>query len=154
MPKVIVSAVAGFLLSLGLLYLFWVFAPYPLIDGEAYESALQEALSSHFNAAPTEPTAIYIKPDLRPMIRRLQARFPQRHILPWSQRPADFGCEESNGHAMTRCPRDDYVSVDCVIFPLWRTAFVTLSSGNSGSQQLLIQIGSNWKIVSTKGYVI
>jgi hypothetical protein len=55
---------------------------------------------------------------------------------------------------MALCARDDYLSVDSAIFPLWRTALVNVSTANSGSQLLLVEIGSRWTIVSRKGFVI
>ena len=154
MAKVIISAAAGFLLTMGLLWLLWAQAPYPFIKAQDYELVLQEALGRQLNAAPTSQSALYIKTELKNLISQLQVRFPQRKILPWSQRPLDLGCDENTGHKMAPCARDDYLSVDSAIFPLWRTALVNLSTANSGSELLLIEIGSRWRVVSTKGFVI
>jgi hypothetical protein len=155
MHKVLLSAAAGLLTATGLLWVSWELAPYPFIDGQEYESVLQLALSTQLNDTPTpRQDAVYIKTALKSLAARLQTRFPQRQILPWSQRPADHGCEENNGHIMAPCARDDYLSLDSAIFPLWRTALVTISTANSGSQILLMKLGSHWTVVSTKGFVI
>ena len=114
----------------------------------------QEVLVQQLNAAPTAPSAVYIKTDVKSLIARLQTHFPQRQILPWSQRPADHGCEENNGRVMAPCARNHYISVDSAIFALWRSALVNVSTANSGSQVLLVEIGSKWMIVSRNGFVI
>jgi hypothetical protein len=155
MHKVLLSTAAGLLIATGLLWVSWELAPYPFIDGQEYESVLQLALSTQLNDTPTpRQDAVYIKTDLKSLAARLQTRFPQRQILPWSQRPEDNGCEENNGHVMAPCARNDYLSLDSAIFPLWRTALVTVSTANSGSQLLLIEIGGKWIVISRKGFVI
>jgi hypothetical protein len=153
MIKLSLAAAAGLLLATGMLWLSWTLAPDP-IDSQDYELALQEALAQQLNAAPTAQQALYIKSDLKTLIGGLQARFPKRQILPWSQRPQDAGCEENNEHVMAPCARNDYISVDSAVFPLWRTALVSISTANSGSQVLLIKFGGSWRIVSTRGFVI
>jgi hypothetical protein len=66
MRKILLSAAAGFLLATGLLWLSWTLAPYPLIDGQEYESVLQLALSAQLNDTPTpRQDAVYIKTDLK-----------------------------------------------------------------------------------------
>jgi hypothetical protein len=154
MSKVLLSAAAGFLLATGLLWCLWTLAPYPFVDAQEYEGVLQEVLVQHLYAAPTAPSAVYIKTDLKTLVARLQARFPQRQSLPWSQRAADHGCEENNGRVMAPCARNDYISVDSAIFALWRSALVNVSTANSGSQLLLVEIGNKWLMVSRKGFVI
>jgi hypothetical protein len=153
MIKLSLAAAAGLLLATGMLWLSWTLAPDP-IDSQDYELALQEALAQQLNAAPTAQQALYIKSDLKTLIGGLQARFPKRQILPWSQRPQDAGCEENNEHVMGPCARNDYISVDSAVFPLWRTALVSISTANSGSQVLLIKFGGSWRIVSTRGFVV
>jgi hypothetical protein len=148
MTKLICAAAAGFLLASGLLLLFWTWAPYPLTDGPTYEALLEEVLSEELKQSPSEQSAIYIQPDLKPVITRLQKRFPKWQLLPLNQRPDAYGCS-SNIPCGT-----PFLSVDCATFPLWRTALVSVTSPNAGSQLLLIEIGNRWRLVSRKGFVI
>jgi hypothetical protein len=148
MSKLILSVAAGFLLATGLLWFFWTLAPYPLIDGPTYESLLEEVVSVELAQFPSHQAAIYIQPDLKPVITQLQKRFPKWRLLPLSERPDQHGCD-----GIAPCGKD-FVAVDCATFPLWRTALVTVSSANAGAELLLIEIGSKWTIVSRKGFVI
>jgi hypothetical protein len=148
MTKLILSATAGFLLATGLLWLSWTWAPYPLIDGPTYESLLEEVLSVELEQIPSRQADIYIQPDLKPVVTRLQSRFPKWRLLPLTQRPDQHGCDIN-----VPCGKD-FVAIDCATFPLWRTALVTVSSANSGAELLLLEIGSRWTIVSRKGFLI
>ena len=147
MAKVIFSAAAGFLSALGLVWLLWTLAPYPLIDGSSYEALLERVLSAELEQSSAHQ-AIYIQPILKPVITRLQRRFPGLQLLPSSQRLDQHGCDGTEP-----CGKD-FVSVDATTFPLWRTALVIVSSANSGTELLLVEIGDKWKIVSRKGFVI
>jgi hypothetical protein len=148
MTKAILSAGAGFILAMGLVWLLWTVAPYPLIDGPTYEALLETVLSAELAQSSSHQTAIYIQPDLKPVITRLQRRFPKWQLLPSSQRPDQHGCDGSGP-----CGKD-FVAVDAATFPFWRTALVIVSSANSGAELLLVEIGDKWRIVSRKGFVI
>ena|SRR5260221_12098486 len=112
MAKVIVSAAAGFLFGTGLLWLLWSWAPYPLIDGPTYESLLEKVLSVELEKFTSQQAVIYIHSDLKPVVTRLQSRFPKWQLLPMTQRPDQHGCY-SNGPC-----GNPFISVDCTTFPL------------------------------------
>jgi len=146
--KLLLSAAAGFLIALGLVWLLWTSAPYPLIDGTAYEALLEKVLSAELEQASSPQAVIYIQPDLKSVMTRLQRRFPNRQLLPSSQRPDQFGCDSKGP-----CGKN-FIAVDAATFPLWRTALVTVSSANSGAELLLVEISDKWRVVSRKGFVI
>jgi len=103
--------------------------PYPFIDGQEYERVLQEALSTQLKDAPTADRKPGLHQDgLETVVARLQEQYRQRQILPWSNGLPTTVRREQGPRDGNLAARNDYISVDCAIFPLWRTARVTISS--------------------------
>lgn len=95
----------------------------------------------------------YLEKDEMQDLRRI---YPSLQILPWSERPKDVGCESDMPDVivLAPCQRDDFLKVDVVSFPLWRTAIVGVGTFNSGGQLFMINALGRWRIIKKSGYVI
>jgi hypothetical protein len=80
------------------------------------------------------------------LLEALHTDHPKLVLLPWSSRPPEPGCHDD----ASGCHRDDFISVDVVSFPFWRTALVEFSAYNGGGESLLLNVGGSWQVIGTR----
>ncbi len=131
-----------------------VAAPLP-VPGEAIRHAEEVVAMAMLQDVPRTSGHMFFSVDGRDpdgeFMKILQLTVPALTLRPISQRTSENDkCDQGNDKLIMAgaCQFDDFIHVDFLTMPLWRTAVIRANTAACGNDFTLIKVLENWRVVS------
>jgi len=133
-----------------------VAAPLP-VPGEAIQHAEEVVAIAMLQGVSRTNGHVFISMDGRDpdgeFMKILQIAVPGLTVRPISQRTSESDkCDQGNDNLIMvgACQLDDFIHVDFLTMPLWRTVVIRANTAACGNEFVLVKGFSTWHVISRR----